>query len=172
MIPAYLYNLITTRVWGTVGVEEVRVWTAEGGSMAALELEVEVLDSHGAPLHQVQHGDLERYVVARPGKYTVRARHNHVRTKMKIKMAVDGKGCGESFVSANLLYLERVVSWWCFSREHAGCAPVGDKTGIMDHLHRVQTRVHDRKKPATSRVRSSWGLLPTLLPVAALGLGY
>jgi len=91
---------ITTRVWA-VWVEEVRVWTAEGGSMAALELEVEVLDSHGAPLHQVEHGG-QIYVVARPGPYTVRARHNHGR-KMQVHVTVDGKSCGENRVSDKTL---------------------------------------------------------------------
>ena len=69
--------------------------------MAALELEVEVLDSHGAPLHQVEHGG-QIYVVARPGPYTVRARHNHGR-KMQVHVTVDGKSCGENRVSDKTL---------------------------------------------------------------------
>jgi hypothetical protein len=69
--------------------------------MAALRLEVEVVDSHGAVLHQLEH-EGQRYVVARPGPYTVRARHNNPST-MNLTMAVDGKSCGESWVSDSTL---------------------------------------------------------------------
>ena len=94
--------------------------------MAALRLEVEVLDSHGALLHQVEHGQ-QTYVVARPGPYCVRARHNNVH-RMNITMTVDGKSCGEGWVSdSTLLDLPRVGSCRvvvaCFSRGHAGVLP-------------------------------------------------
>ena len=55
----------------------------------AVRLEVEVLDSAGAPLFQIQHDDV-RYVVARPGPYTVRVRHFGPQ-KMDMEMCVDGK---------------------------------------------------------------------------------
>jgi hypothetical protein len=62
----------------------------------AVRLEVEVLDSTGTPLFQIQHDDI-RYVVARPGPYTVRVRHLGPQ-KMYITMSIDGTTCGECMV--------------------------------------------------------------------------
>jgi hypothetical protein len=65
----------------------------------AVRLEVEVLDSTGAPLFQIQHDDV-RYVVARPGPYTMRVRHFGPQ-KMRMEMCVDSKNCGEAQVRSS-----------------------------------------------------------------------
>ena len=116
----------------------------------AVRLEVEVLDSAGAPLFQIQHDDV-RYVVARPGPYTVRVRHFGPQ-KMYINMCVDGKNCGESWVRSRVCRLLGlgVFALRADNEEHWG---TGNKLVTVDHVLRVQRPLDSRQGDETSTVR-------------------
>ena len=113
-------------------------------------MEVEVLDSAGAPLFQIQHDDV-RYVVARPGPYTVRVRHFGPQT-MHMLMSVDGKGCGESRVRSRVCRLLGlgVFALRADNEEHWG---TGNKLVTVDHVLRVQRPLDSRQGDETSTVR-------------------
>ena len=116
----------------------------------AVRLEVEVLDSAGAPLFQIQHDDV-RYVVARPGPYTVRVRHFGPQ-KMYINMCVDGKNCGESWVRSRVCRLLGlgVFALRADNEEHW---VTGNKLVTVDHVLRVQRPLDSRQGDETSTVR-------------------
>jgi hypothetical protein len=116
----------------------------------AVRLEVEVLDSAGAPLFQVQHDDV-RYVVARPGPYTVRVRHFGPQ-KMDMEMCVDGKNCGEAWVRSRVCRLLGlgVFALRADNEEHWG---TGNKLVKVGHVLRVQRRLDSRQGDGTSTVR-------------------
>ena len=92
--------------------------------------------------------DSARYVVARPGPYTVRVRHFGPQ-KMYINMCVDGKNCGESWVRSRVCRLLGlgVFALRADNEEHWG---TGNKLVTVDHVLRVQRRLDSRQGDGTT----------------------